>query len=101
MRRSLPHSRRSRLVIRKPDRVKKIDTPRKPPLAHENPPWKHSTATTASPRSPSSAGRWVRREGREAVRDMQETVLAQVTHRGRGSGPALSRHCANLRLFGF
>jgi hypothetical protein len=59
-RRSIPssrsHSPRSRRVIRNPDRVKNVDTPRKPPEAQATPPWKSSTATTATARSPSNAG---------------------------------------------
>ncbi len=43
-------------VIRKPERVKNSETPRKPPLAHENEPWKNSTSSTANPRRPSSGG---------------------------------------------
>jgi len=43
-------------VIKKPDRVKNVDTPRYPPLIQETPPWNTSTASTASARTPSSAG---------------------------------------------
>jgi signal transduction histidine kinase len=51
----------SRLVIRKPLSTKKTSTPRNPPVAQPKPPWNSSTATTARPRSPSSAGMWASR----------------------------------------
>ena len=44
--------------MRNPDSVKNVDTPRNPPRAQVNPPWNSSTPSTASPRSPSRAGRW-------------------------------------------
>jgi hypothetical protein len=50
-------SRRDRLAMRNPDSVKNVETPRTPPLARWNPAWKAMTASTATARSPSSAGR--------------------------------------------
>ncbi len=56
MRPSALNSQISSIVIRKPDTVKKVETPRNPPRAQLNPPWNSSTAATATPRSPSSPG---------------------------------------------
>jgi hypothetical protein len=42
-----------------PERVKNSETPRNPPLAWSMPRWNATTATTASPRRPSSPGWWV------------------------------------------
>ncbi len=57
MRPSALNSQISSIVIRNPDTVKNVDTPRNPPRAHPNPAWNSSTAATATPRSPSSPGR--------------------------------------------
>ena len=45
-------------VIKKPDRVKNVETPRNPPDAQANSPWNTRTAATARPRKPSRAGKW-------------------------------------------
>src|SRR5579875_3795861 len=55
------HSRTSSDVMRKPERTKKVSTPRNPPGSQETPPWKASTPRTATPRRPSSAGWYARR----------------------------------------
>ena len=50
--------------MRKPESVKKTETPRNPPDAQPNPAWKQNTAATASPRMPSSEARcWRAIEG--------------------------------------
>ena len=41
--------------MRKPDRVKNVDTPRNPPVIQGAPAWNSSTAATARPRRPSKA----------------------------------------------
>jgi hypothetical protein len=43
-------------VIRKPESVKKTDTPRYPPDIQPKPRWKRRTSATATARTPSSAG---------------------------------------------
>ena len=58
------NSRTRRFVIRNPESVKNVETPRKPPSAQVKPPWNNSTPMTAMPRIPSRAGKW----GREAER---------------------------------
>jgi hypothetical protein len=52
----LRHSLIIKDVIRNPDKVKNVDTPRKPPGAQEKRAWKRSTAITARARRPSSEG---------------------------------------------
>jgi hypothetical protein len=51
-----PHSPRANVVMRKPERVKNVETPRNPPRAAPKPWWKHMTAARAMARMPSSAG---------------------------------------------
>ena len=41
--------------MRKPDSVKNVETPRKPPFAQPKPPWYSSTAIRETARRPSSA----------------------------------------------
>ena len=48
-------STRSSEVMRKPDSVKNVETPRKPPFAQPNPPWYSRTAISETARRPSSA----------------------------------------------
>ena len=51
------HSLISSDVIKKPERVKKTETPKKPPGNQSRPEWKMMTKMTATPRSPSRP-RW-------------------------------------------
>jgi hypothetical protein len=50
---SCDHSASSSVVTRKPDRVKKLEMPRKPPLTRSYPWWKARIASSATARSPS------------------------------------------------
>ena len=50
------HSASSSEVMRKPERTKKVSTPRKPASSHGMPPWKAITPSTAKARMPSRAG---------------------------------------------
>lgn len=69
---------------RKPDSTKKRSTPRKPPGASVVP-WKSSTAATATPRSPSSAGTWA--TGRAGRAQTMHPAVSQTGWRRPRSSP--------------
>ena len=60
--------------MRNPDRVKNTETPRNPPRTAGIPAWKQNTATTASPRIPSSAGTDRRRGSWWVIRNAPSEV---------------------------
>ena len=87
--------RTSRPVTRKPDSVKNVETPRKPPTMRPRPAWKATTATTANPRRPSRPGRFVngsptrRRPASEVCSETGRTVIVGCCQpEGRRGTPA-------------
>ncbi len=73
-------SRNNNDVIKNPDNVKNVDTPKNPPLAHENPPWNNNTANTATPRNPSKPGK------NRQLASLPVAVPLSPSARGSGSG---------------
>src|SRR5258708_35731713 len=88
------YSSTSNVVMRKPLRTKKTSTPKKPPSAWEGAPprlvpWNSITATTATARRPSSAGRYPR--AKRAGRSPSVAVPPGVNPSGGDEGDDLGR----------
>ena len=63
--------------MRKPDSVKNVETPRKPPFAQPNPPWYSSTAMSETARRPSSAPTWGSRAPRTGATGVRPSAPRQ------------------------
>src|SRR3954447_5375859 len=77
-------------VIKNPDRVKNVETPKNPPRAHENPEWNNNTAATATPRNPSTAGKYGNRPRPPRATNGSCTTGAAASPDGAGSTVAAS-----------
>ena len=87
---SCDHSARSRVVTRKPESVKKLEMPRKPPLTRSYPWWKARIASSANARSPSKPATCGSRGPRSTVPGAGRSRRRGVARRGRLSWPSPS-----------